>query len=310
MDRPSGIPHRSTLREQESAADTCRPGPVADSTSKMSNGSQRRTRSERVAALELPPGRWERVWLGLCHRDVLARMALAFAGRGGRVRHHSGMGPAAALAHGHGAQRDSSRRAWPSRRKNPKETAQKRRMARDTTKAIFLQDVKPLEQLRAELRNTVAELTKNGCPHRKQHSALEGIPTAAGEGRQGTDARGRSCRLPGVPQGAGRQREPRSAWTGRSPRLWPLWSNAACCPSLPRSCTVITRTTILAYTAENPIPREVEVSDVTIDPKAIQRTLSEGLGSKAVADRIYAWLEPQAAADLQAADVHARCQGK
>src|SRR5580704_6814065 len=44
----------------------------------MSNGGQRRTRSERVAALELPPGRWERAWLGLCRRDTLLRMVLAF----------------------------------------------------------------------------------------------------------------------------------------------------------------------------------------------------------------------------------------
>ena len=43
----------------------------------MANGGQRRTRSERVAALELPPGHWERAWLALCHRDVLSRMALA-----------------------------------------------------------------------------------------------------------------------------------------------------------------------------------------------------------------------------------------
>ncbi len=44
----------------------------------MANGGQRKTRSERVAALELPPGRLERAWLGLCHRDMLSRLALAF----------------------------------------------------------------------------------------------------------------------------------------------------------------------------------------------------------------------------------------
>ena len=46
----------------------------------MANGGQRRTRSERVAALELPPGRLERAWLALCHRDVLSRMGLALLG--------------------------------------------------------------------------------------------------------------------------------------------------------------------------------------------------------------------------------------
>ena len=37
----------------------------------MASGGQRRTRSERVAALELPPSQWERAWIGLRRRDVL-----------------------------------------------------------------------------------------------------------------------------------------------------------------------------------------------------------------------------------------------
>ena len=51
--------------------------------------------------------------------------------------------------------------------------------------------------------------------------------------------------------------------------------------------------TILAYTNENPRRREIEVSDVTFDPKAIRQSLTEQLESKAIADRIYTWLEPR-----------------
>ena len=43
----------------------------------MATGGQKRTRSERVAALELPPGQWERAWISLRRRDVLARIGLA-----------------------------------------------------------------------------------------------------------------------------------------------------------------------------------------------------------------------------------------
>jgi len=42
----------------------------------MAMGPQRRRRSERVAALELPPGLWERAWAGLQRRDVLLRIGL------------------------------------------------------------------------------------------------------------------------------------------------------------------------------------------------------------------------------------------
>jgi putative nucleotidyltransferase with HDIG domain len=45
----------------------------------MASGSQRRTRWERVAALELPPGSWDRAWAGLQRRDVLLRIGLCLA---------------------------------------------------------------------------------------------------------------------------------------------------------------------------------------------------------------------------------------
>ena len=45
----------------------------------MPFGNPIRTRSERVAALELPPGLWERVWTILCTRDTLARIGLIFS---------------------------------------------------------------------------------------------------------------------------------------------------------------------------------------------------------------------------------------
>ena len=50
----------------------------------MASGGQKRTRSERVAALELPPGQWERAWVGLRRRDVLGRDRPGAAGGGGR----------------------------------------------------------------------------------------------------------------------------------------------------------------------------------------------------------------------------------
>ena len=42
----------------------------------MATGGQKRTRSERVAALELPPGNWKRLWANLRRRDVLLRIGL------------------------------------------------------------------------------------------------------------------------------------------------------------------------------------------------------------------------------------------
>ncbi len=43
----------------------------------MPFGLRKSKRFERVAALELPPGQWERAWTSLSRRDVLGRIALA-----------------------------------------------------------------------------------------------------------------------------------------------------------------------------------------------------------------------------------------
>ena len=43
----------------------------------MVTGGQKRTRSERVAALELPPSRWEQVWASMLHREMLARLGVS-----------------------------------------------------------------------------------------------------------------------------------------------------------------------------------------------------------------------------------------
>ena len=42
----------------------------------MSNGGQKRTRSERVAAVELPPSQLTQVWIGLRTRETVARIGL------------------------------------------------------------------------------------------------------------------------------------------------------------------------------------------------------------------------------------------
>ncbi|MDZ7619816.1 MAG: hypothetical protein U1E05_22690, partial [Patescibacteria group bacterium] len=43
----------------------------------MATGGQRRTRAERIAALGIAPGQWERAWASLRQRDVLVRIGVA-----------------------------------------------------------------------------------------------------------------------------------------------------------------------------------------------------------------------------------------
>jgi putative nucleotidyltransferase with HDIG domain len=180
---------------------------------------------------------------------------------------------------------------------NQTETAQARTKARDETDAVFIQDIKPLEQLRADLRNTIAELTKTNTLTEKTLPMWREFQPAAEK----------SAASPN-PQEIAAFQEFRKALTGKEnldqkenlDRLDHAVADAFA--SLEQHGLLAEPTaklkdfnkkTIMVHAAGDPEMREVEVSEVTVDPVAIRRKLVEGLNSKAIADRIYAWLEPR-----------------
>ena len=121
----------------------------------MSTGGQKRTRSERVAALELPPGQWERAWSGLRRRDVLARIALALLAATAMAVVIRAWEPPLALRSGDRPVRSIVARV-PFTRVDQEATRQR---ARAEVCYVYMQDPAPLTQLRALMRNTVSELS-------------------------------------------------------------------------------------------------------------------------------------------------------
>ncbi len=123
----------------------------------MASGGQKRTRSERVAALELPPNKWARIWAGVRRPDVLARLGFAvatalvlalivrawqqpFALRTGFV-------PSANI---------TSRVAF--RVEDPAATRAQQDRARWQVPYVFSHDRKPVDRLRDQFENTVLEI--------------------------------------------------------------------------------------------------------------------------------------------------------
>ncbi len=150
-------------------------------------------------------------------------------------------------------------------------TAQARLKARDETKAIFTQDTRPLEQLRADLRNTVAELTKTETLTEKTASIWKEFQTPAEKAVKEPKPQ---AELAGFP-------EFRKALAGKenleqldrvvAEAFAPL-EQRGLLADLTQSLKGYNKKTILAHSAENPAERrEVEVSDVTIDPQAIRQ---------------------------------------
>ena len=123
----------------------------------MASGSQKRTRSERVAALEIRPSKWERAWNNLRRRDVLVRLALCLATALALCVVIQGWNPPFAHHSGQTINRDVTSRVAFSMI-NPEETRDARQRARWEVRYVYRHDPGPLVRLRSQLRNTVAEV--------------------------------------------------------------------------------------------------------------------------------------------------------
>jgi putative nucleotidyltransferase with HDIG domain len=199
------------------------------------------------------------------------------------------------------------------KQENKIETEQARLKAREETKAVFIQDVKPLEQLRADLRNTIAELTKTetltktAIPLWKEFQtpaekdAKEPKPQAEKDAKEPKPETEKDARESKHRAEVAAFQEFRKALAGKenlkqlddtvTEAFAPL-KERGLLAELKEKLKGFNKKTISVYTAENPTERrDVEVSEVTFDPQAIRQKLAEGLPSKAIADRVYAWLE-------------------
>ena len=123
----------------------------------MASGGQKRTRSERVAALEIRPSKWERAWTNLRRRDVLVRLGLCLATALALCLVIQGWNPPFPFRSGQTINRDVASRVAFSM-KDPQETRDARQRARWDVRYIYTHDPEPLVRLRSQLRNTVAEV--------------------------------------------------------------------------------------------------------------------------------------------------------
>jgi putative nucleotidyltransferase with HDIG domain len=123
----------------------------------MATGIQKRTRSERVAALELPPGLVERTFEYLRRGDVLGRLGLCLLTTLLLWCVTGGWAPPLGYRSGYTPLRDISARVEFSR-KDPQATQAAQDKARRSVHYIYEQDKEPLVQLKAALLNRVVQV--------------------------------------------------------------------------------------------------------------------------------------------------------
>jgi len=123
----------------------------------MASSGSKRTRSERVAALEMPPGKLERALVSLARRDVLVRLGLGVAAAIVLCALTHAWAPPFAYRAGYSPPRDIVSRV-PFEQYDPAATDEDRETAKEQARAVYAQNPEQLVQLQAALRNTIREL--------------------------------------------------------------------------------------------------------------------------------------------------------
>jgi putative nucleotidyltransferase with HDIG domain len=118
------------------------------------SGSQRLTRSERVAALELPPGYFERTFGNLRRSEVLSQIALCFLAAIVMWVVTGAWAPPFSFRSGYTPPRNIDAKIAFSV-VDPVETEKLRKQKRSETKCVYVHDSQPLKELRSALKNQV-----------------------------------------------------------------------------------------------------------------------------------------------------------
>ncbi|MEN6404869.1 MAG: HDIG domain-containing metalloprotein [Thermoguttaceae bacterium] len=256
-------------------------------------GWRKRKRFERVASLELPPGQWERAWTGLRRQDVLGRVGLALlASLVLSVVVHA-WAPAFSYRTGYTPPREVVA-AVPFTKADPEATEDARQRAADQVPRVYVQDPSPLVQLRARLRVVLSELTAAPTLDKLDPKIWKTFQPPLAEGAKAPDAKKQAEQF----------REFRAAFTPQenlermsdaiADVFKPFEDRGLLLPKdLPSGKE--NQKEITVYPIGHPeAKRVVQVGDVLLgDGTAIRDALRKTPELSAVADSLFAWIQPR-----------------
>ncbi|HYW78497.1 MAG TPA: hypothetical protein VE890_02935, partial [Thermoguttaceae bacterium] len=259
----------------------------------MAATGPKRTRSERVAALGLPPGQWERVWQGLRRRDVLGRVGVALLAAIALGLVVQAWNPPFAYRTGYTPERDIMARVEFSV-VDASATEIARLGARQQVRRVFARDDKPLAQLLASLRLKLVELT-----------AAKTVSEVAPEIWQAFQLPDEKDKPPPVETQDERFQAFVATFTPQEnldrfetaiAAAFALFKTRGILGQLPPELERGNQEEIVVYPIDEiePRPNLVRISDVLIgDGTAIHESLRDQFESADVADRLFAWLWPR-----------------
>jgi cyclic-di-AMP phosphodiesterase PgpH len=265
----------------------------------MPSGNQIRTRSERVAALELPPGPWERIWSNLHRREILVRIGLLLLASVAMCFVIEGWNPPFEYRTGYTPAHILVARV-PFNNPNPEATKLAQLRARSQVRYVYVQDSAPLVQLRARLRNTILEITAASALKDLDQGIWKDfrLPVPAGE-KQSEEK---------TPDELFKEFHEAFSGTDKIESLGEVLTVAlgpyeqhGLIDKLPQEPGEGNQDEISVHPIGQSEPLLiVKVADVLLgDGAAIRDSLRNNLDNKDIADRLFAWLRPQLESTLK-----------
>jgi hypothetical protein len=266
----------------------------------MSTGNQKKTRLERVAALELPPNLIERMLGGLQRPDVLARLGLCVVAAVAMWLIVAGWEPPFAYRTGFVPERDILARVE-FREYDPVATKSAKDKAANQVRFIYQEDSSSLVQLRAALKNKLAEVSSA--------ATLAALPPGMWESFS-------PPQMPNVEPLTKEQQEEQyqqfhSALDDQEKlakvekgveRAFAPLEQKGILEKLQQSHDEGNQTEIYVHPAGSALfPQVVQVSEVLVGEAAsrLHDRLKEELNSPELAQRIFYWLKPKLVSTLQ-----------
>ncbi|MEN6457732.1 MAG: HDIG domain-containing metalloprotein [Thermoguttaceae bacterium] len=244
-----------------------------------------------MAALELPPGQWERAWASLSRRDVLGRIALALWAAVTVCAVIHGWDPPFPYRAGYTPRRNIVATVGFTKA-DPAATQAKQEQARSQARYVYAQDAEPLVQLRAALRNTLVEVATTPTltkldPRTWPAFRLKSEKSVSPKEQQELYRQFRNRVTP---------QESLDRIDKALAEVFLPFEKRGLLTKLSQTLGTGNQEEILVYPAQFPEmrPQTVRVSDVLIgDGAAIQDALRQNPQLAPIADRLFAWLGPQ-----------------
>lgn len=263
----------------------------------MSTGSKR-TRSERVAALELPPGFLGRTWDAVRQGDVLLRLALCALAALFLWAITGAWAPPLTFREGDIPPRDILARV-DFEKFDPIATAEAQQRARNLAMAVYDNDKAALEQLRAKLQNTLSRVVGAKTLEEFGPDEWQMFEPPRAEGTPEPTAIERAAQYTRFREILAAEGALEAFKKGLAEVFTPL-ERQGLIDELPADHQGNLEKIFVRPIGQQDFEVEVPVADVLKASAAakLQKNLTEKLPSVEAADRIFAWLRPRLPATL------------